>query len=896
MKASEPAPMLGILPGQAPDEDGESNLILPISQLADRLIHLDDSDLRTTLQQVRTARPDIFASLIRADLAAVATNSFSVRDEFDEFLAGLRTPTGRKPAFEHVVDVGAIGTEVHTSDQSGLVAQKEPTSIRVDPSEPIQTHAPDMQASTSTIVQFSSFMYFCEEEEDTMVADVIRIGDLSRPTEVHYRTKDGTAKSGVRYHASEGCLIFAPGEFSKPVKIELIQDDSWNTTLEFGIELLEDGLVGATRGRYLFQTRVKVIDNTVFPTDKFKALVLESKIADIPKWGLLIEYFKMNWQSGGVRWGTKKMLLADLLHNAYYLLKLLMNVYLIDYVLNIAKPESQLIGGSRDVAILLFTCLTMVPFAFLHFLDFRRLTWKVGGRSRAMLQKSLLRKFMNYDQHARESLQPTDIIMAMTRDSVELVHNGYMNVIGVVKSLGQLCMILVFQVAAPRIFDKPDRPLVYAAIFGFPLILLVFLLARSKRTNRYEYLRNRKQDALIQRVSRTAANYRLIADYNQRPRFVDWFERVIGEYNVAAVQAALVNKNNEYFAPWVSLTIVCVYTFVGGKQVVAAEVSRRLGLGMFLTNVSIFTGIGGAYGSLYKTMLSMQSTFDSLDQVVTLMNLPTDLKARKALHRNRRRLSKQMSMTLSEDEKANDVDKLSICVEEIEFAYKRASTGFRSPLQNGKFEIQQGTLVALVGPRGEGKSTLLKILGGVILPKGGNMLIPTHLRMLHVSNEPLFMQGTLLSNLTFGVSDGDPDGDVQRVKNICASLGLDDIGKLIASEEVLPWADVLSQTQRQHICLARALISNPEVLCVHKPTSAFDERAAKQIMAVLRDFVQSKGLQQDVNTAHLRRPRTCIFTTADFPGVAASDVVFSVNAKHGIQRIPKEDVTLEMLS
>lgn len=895
--------MLGVLPGQAPDEGSESNLISPSDQLAACLIRLEDSDLRTTLQRVRAARPHIFASLNKS---VVAADDLGVHDEFTDVLKGLHTPSS---AVECFVDIHAIGPKVQPTDPSGLVVQKGQTSISSDHDEKLQGHSPDTQAnsdtqvqlpdaraSLGTIVQFSSFMYFCEEDENTMVVDVIRIGDLSVQTEVRFTTKDGTAKSGLRYHASEGTLVFEPREFEKHISIKLISDDDWNTTLEFGIELLQDGLVGATRGRYLYQTRVKVIDNTAFPTDKYQNLIVSGKIKEIPKWGLLVEYFKMNWQSGVVRWGTKKMLLADVLHNLYYLLKLLMNVYLIDWVLNVSKDSSGLIGGSRDVAILLFVCLTVAPFGLLHFLDFRRLTWKVAGSSRGMLQKSLLRKFMNYDEQARESLQSTDMIMAMTRDSVELVHNGYMSVITLVKNIGQLFVILIFQVAAPQIFDKPDRPLVYAAIFGFPVVLVVFLLARARRSNHYEFLRNRKQDMLIQRVSRTAANYRLIADYNQRPFFVEWFEKVIKEFNGAATQASLVNKNNEYFAPWVSLTIVCVYTFIGGKQVVSDDLS----LGMFLTNISVFTGIGNAYGGLYRTMLTMQSTFDSLEQIVRLMNLRTDLKARKALNRSRRRLSSQKSVTLQQDaptgKTANDVDKLNICAEGLEFSYKSAAFGSRVALQNGKFEVHQGSLVALIGPRGGGKSTLLKILGGVILPKGGSLLIPSHLRMLHVSSEPLFIQGTFVSNLSFGVPANDPDAEVQRIKSICASLGLDDIDKLIASDEVLPWADVLSHTQRHLFHLARALIANPEVLCVHKPTSAFDDKAAETIMAVLRDFVQCKGLQQDPNTVHLRRPRTCIFTTADFPGVTASDVVFKVDAKCGIQELPKHEVTLEMLS
>merc|ERR1711865_1210946 len=82
----------------------------------------------------------------------------------------------------------------------------------------------------------------------------------------------------------------------------------------------------------------------------------------------------------------------------------------------------------------------------------------------------------------------------------------------------------------------------------------------------------------------------------------------------------------------------------------------------------------------------------------------------------------------------------------------------------GIIEIQQSEFVCLVGPKGGGKATIVKIIGGEILPStegitadpgnpnspGSHFFVPSHLRVLHV-HAPLFFHGTLMANLVFGV-------------------------------------------------------------------------------------------------------------------------------------------------
>ena len=158
-----------------------------------------------------------------------------------------------------------------------------------------------------------------------------------------------------------------------------------------------------------------------------------------------------------------------------------------------------------------------------------------------------------------------------------------------------------------------------------------------------------------------------------------------------------------------------------------------------------------------------------------------------------------------------------------------------------KLQVRQGELVAISGPEGEGKSDLLKLLGGATLPlycdTVVSVFVPSHLRALHLENEPLFIRDTLYANLVFGLHDpGSQDGSRERVTDICRRLGLrPDVQKLIRSEEVLRWEDILSDAQKQAVSIARALIFNPELLCMETPTEVFDHRQSEKVQALFTE-------------------------------------------------------------
>merc|ERR1719262_1952503 len=90
----------------------------------------------------------------------------------------------------------------------------------------------------------------------------------------------------------------------------------------------------------------------------------------------------------------------------------------------------------------------------------------------------------------------------------------------------------------------------------------------------------------------------------------------------------------------------------------------------------------------------------------------------------------------------------------------------RPILTNVNVTFPQGKMYAFVGPPHQGKSTLLRIMGQVLLPDEGSssmIFFPPHLRVLHLSQETFFLSHTLLKNIVFH-TDMKKIGGLERIR------------------------------------------------------------------------------------------------------------------------------------
>merc|ERR1719498_1658199 len=102
-----------------------------------------------------------------------------------------------------------------------------------------------------------------------------------------------------------------------------------------------------------------------------------------------------------------------------FMLGLFMNLFLLKNVLVAAKNEGEL--EHKRECLIAIAIMIVLPFGLSHFLEYYKFNWKVGGMSRAFLQKALLRKYMTCAASSRFELKDGMLIMAVARDCQELV-------------------------------------------------------------------------------------------------------------------------------------------------------------------------------------------------------------------------------------------------------------------------------------------------------------------------------------------------------------------------------------------------------------------------------------------------------------------------------------------
>lgn len=167
-------------------------------------------------------------------------------------------------------------------------------------------------------------------------------------------------------------------------------------------------------------------------------------------------------------------------------------------------------------------------------------------------------------------------------------------------------------------------------------------------------------------------------------------------------------------------------------------------------------------------------------------------------------------------------------------------------------DFAPGELTVLSGPSGSGKTTLLSIMGLVLRPSEGRMLLDTvdltalsdeeqaFVRLSQygfVFQQPMLIEGlTVMENvlLALGVQGGRPGRDLRaRAEGLLETLGL------AGMAHVQP--RLLSGGMKQRASIARALIKEPSILLCDEPTSALDAESGQAVMGILKRIALDDG-------------------------------------------------------
>ncbi|MDF2855640.1 MAG: hemin transporter ATP-binding protein [Neobacillus sp.] len=186
-------------------------------------------------------------------------------------------------------------------------------------------------------------------------------------------------------------------------------------------------------------------------------------------------------------------------------------------------------------------------------------------------------------------------------------------------------------------------------------------------------------------------------------------------------------------------------------------------------------------------------------------------------------------------------------------------------LKETDFLADRGELIAIIGPSGSGKSTFLTIVGGLLSPTSGNVVING--QNLSALNEKARSQirlkeiGFVLqaSNLVPFLSVANQLKLLDKVKkgNMSYAERNQLYDDLDISDLLLKYPSDLSGGQRQRVAIAKALYSNPSIILADEPTASLDSERAYEVMELLRKVTKQKKTTTIVVTHDTRLVDYC---------------------------------------
>ncbi|CAM4390659.1 ABC transporter ATP-binding protein [Paenibacillus typhae] len=473
-----------------------------------------------------------------------------------------------------------------------------------------------------------------------------------------------------------------------------------------------------------------------------------------------------------------------------------------------AKAKGALVGWS---ALMLLTIVVSVVLATIRSRIMTRVGQDIIFDIRTDLFKHLQElPFKYYDD------RPQGKILIRVVNYVNAVSDVLSNgIINFILEIVNLIFIAAFMFAV-------DVRLSFVTLAGLPVFLGIMLLIKNKQRRAWQAVSN-KSSNLNAYLQESISGIGVTQMFSREQRNEGIFTRLAGNFRTEWMRALRYNALIPFTVDNLATTVMTLIYLVGLLTLSPQDVTFGVILAMSSYAARFWQPIlnlSNLYNSFINAVAYLERIFETLDEPVTVSDVPG---------------AKELPPARGQ-----------VTFDDVTFAYDPGL----NILENVSFDVKAGESVALVGPTGAGKTTVVNLISRFYNLTGGRILIDgediagvtmksLRSQMGIMLQDSFIFSGTILDNIRYGKLDATEEEVIAAAKTVCADEFIREFEQGYMTE-VNERGSKLSQGQRQLISFARTLLADPRILILDEATSSIDAKTERLLQKGLNELLKGR--------------------------------------------------------
>ncbi|WP_052098190.1 ABC transporter ATP-binding protein [Paenibacillus stellifer] len=394
----------------------------------------------------------------------------------------------------------------------------------------------------------------------------------------------------------------------------------------------------------------------------------------------------------------------------------------------------------------------------------------------------------------------------------DVLSNGIINFI---LEIVNLIFIAAFMFAV-------DVRLSLVILAGLPVFLAIMLMIKTRQRRAWQAVSN-KSSNLNAYLQESISGIRVTQIFSREQRNEGIFTRLAENFRKEWMRALRYNTLIPFTVDNLSTLVTASIFLVGLLALNPADVTFGVILAMSSYAARFWQPIlnlSNLYNSFINAVAYLERIFETLDEPVTVSDVP--------------------------DAKPLPPVQGDVTFDDVTFAYDPGI----NILENLSFDVKAGESIALVGPTGAGKTTVVNLISRFYNLTGGQITVDGHdisqvtleslrSQMGIMLQDSFIFSGTILDNIRYGKLDATEDEIITAAKTVCADEFIKEFEQGYMTE-VNERGSKLSQGQRQLISFARTLLADPRILILDEATSSIDAKTERLLQQGLNELLKGR--------------------------------------------------------